>query len=289
MGFRKKNKAAIIPQDPPFTLGRYGSTEQLIQANDEAVARHSKAKNQGEWALFFMLTPVHAEFLGTKDQEELRRGALAAFHGGHPENIQTMMLYPQKFAIRKGRVDYDEWASSSEKVADVHANIISALIKESTDPVADIVLACEKLAPADKQLVLNNRLISAVKEETPDEHFIASLLKAGAQAHAFRSKALIYAIPHPHIAGLLHKNGANFNEALAVMERSDYAAADIRTLKELRKKYTGEPINEIDALRQQIQELRAEILKRDSSAASPAPQAPKPRLRPVLKKSRPNP
>lgn len=252
------------PKLTPYEIGKDGSVEAFTEANQKA-ANHTIRRHFIDY------------YLGEADQKELRRGAIQAFHDGHPENIQTALLYPEDFIILEKEYGWE--------LEDTRTAILSDLIKDSNDPAADIKRALEKIPAQERQGVLDDLLNAAVNgyyskiyrkimTDYTSETLTAALLKAGANANAILAVAIRNNRPEPFIK-LLHENKADFNEALSALESRKADDKIIKRLKDYREKYTGQPADEnvvrIRELERQLAEAREEITQLRQGQIAPNP------------------
>lgn len=252
----RKKKIAEEPKPTPFEIGRTGTVEQFGAANDAAIARQSKGKHLKSKGVFWF-EPTFPEYLGTEDQNNLWDGAVQALHEDRPENIQAILLDPGKFAIRGGSVSGNIHSESFVRLV-----LLRQLIKESSDPAADIRLALAAFEPEGKQHILDSVLHEASKVAPfPGTAFIAAILDAGANGNAQNgyvfANAIYYDLPEDTIQ-LLYKKGASFRDALSIMEKDSdvWKQKTITRLNMYRKKFTGESGDELSAVKKELAELK---------------------------------
>ena len=241
----------------PFEIGKNGTVEQLLQANETALGK-------GDIAV---------------QQSSLREGALAAFQEGRPENLQTILSCPQEFSIGHYGA----------------RNIFYILIKGKDDPVAVIKLALDKVPAPEQQEILDEALYAAVDCDSyeRDKDLISALLQMGADTNIERNglPGLVMALAitnafHPDIIKLLYDNGASFKDAenriniRTYWDKDNLRATSIGRLKTYREQITGEPatdeskIAEMQKTIDLLVEGYADLSKRldEALSAKPAPQ-----------------
>ncbi len=235
----------------PFEIGLHGSIETFYQANKQAVEHLTKRESHDKYSEFIM-------YLGAKDQRELRRGAVQAFHEGRPENIQTALLYGAEFGI------HDSYVSLYPKYPeDARQNILSDLINGGNDPsdVINLVLLLN-VADDERQAVLDRALLSIIRKSLPGgEPYIAALLNVGADPNAgedgYKGMTLAASLNYNQplsVIDMLYKNGASFDDAIESMKINNWSSQSINRMKILREKYTHQPAT-IDLPPEVVQQL----------------------------------
>lgn len=244
-----------------YEIGRYGTPEQFAQ-----LLQNSKANPGGYYET---------------DRRDLVDGALRAFHEGRPENIQMVVANPE--AVKSQRYHY------------VVPGVLLKLTEGSSDKLAVIIRALEKVPAEDQQKTLNNALNEALMYGIGDEPFFAALLKSGANANVkvggYAGGLLAAAACYKHpvsVIKLLHDNGASFEDALHGMHLRGHQTPDIDRLKHYQEKVTGKPAVAAEAACQpgmdkalvalletvlHMQEQLVELTKKVDRLSAPMPAA----------------
>ncbi len=157
----------------------------------------------------------------------LANGAIEAFHAGHPENIQTLLLETK---------DIDFKTHGSDYVSYFAPNTLFGVLKNSSDQKADIELALAKISGKDRQDLLNRTLSKALGYSYAGDILVTALLDAGAEASAQALTSAACNCP-PTTVKILYERGASFDGAVELM--SGYSAADRERLKFYQKTMTG--------------------------------------------------
>ncbi len=219
--------------------------------------------------------------------QELQNGAIAAFREGHPENIQTLLAHPDLFPLN---------IPPQQMLCNLTKNV-----EDSEDKAAVILVAIDKIPEEQKQKFLDKTLsdVFTTVEFHGEEPFITALITVGADANAViagapgRAMAMAVTNGYPQtVIGLLHENGAKFEDALLRIQTKPFWDKDnrrelaVHKLKTYREAITGEPAVQESDVAKELGQLRAEIAALRDELTRRLPDAPKaaPKKKPAASK-----
>lgn len=220
---------------------------------------------------------------------DLVNGAIKAFHEGHPENFQALL---KNFRAIKFRGTYNGYVTAYV------ARKLNTLLDNSSDKQADIESALAKASPADKQVILNVALNSAVWERySNNDDKALALLACGADPNGKTNSkpgSILAGAVHyrsPDVVKALYERGANFETARVYIGDDEAAASRLKFYQQTLTGVTagGQPApdadkiarleRKIDILTAAVQELTEEIRgQKTSTPREKPPRQPYPSL-----------